>query len=193
MQALEVAKLAQMKCRSLEKYLISQELAEFINTELYFSCSLNLATHFQKNGLTEEAFREYDSLLKTSSHPNNFLIRVNIGNLHFQEAEYCEAIKMYKMAVDMVPAHFEQVKFKIHKNVGRCHVQLREFPEAIMVYEDILAQSPDFETAFNLILCLYVLGHKDKMMLAFEQMIQISSSIANPRNLLERRLASKRK
>lgn len=180
MQALELAKLAQVKCRSLEKYLVAQELAEFVNTELYFSCSLNLATHFQKNGLTEEAFREYDSLLKASAHPNNFLVRVNLGNLHYQEGEYTAAIKMYKMAVDMVPAHFEQVKFKIHKNVGRCHVQLREFPEAAVVYEDILGQSPDFETAFNLILCLYVLGHKDKMAQAFEQMVQISSADQKP-------------
>ena len=175
MQALEISKLAQMKCKSLEKFLLTQELGEFVNAELYFSCSLNLATHFQKNGLIEEAFREYDSLLKTSSHSNNFLIRVNIGNLHFQEGEYCEAIKMYKMAVDMVPAHFELIKFKIRKNIGRCHVQLREFPEATMVYEDIISQFPDFETAFNLILCLYVLGDKDKMMSAFEQMVQISN------------------
>jgi tetratricopeptide (TPR) repeat protein len=125
--------------------------------------------------MVEEAFREYDSLLKTSSHSNNFLIRVNTGNLHFQEGEYCEAIKMYKMAVDMVPTQFELIKFKIRKNIGRCHVQLREFPEAVLVYEEILSQSPDFETAFNLILSLYVLGDKDKMSLAFEQMVQISN------------------
>ena len=179
MQALEISKLAQIKCKALEKFLVSQELSEFINPELSFSCGLNLAAQFQKNGLREEAFREYESLLKTSSHSNNFLVRVNIGNLHFQEGGYRLAIKMYKMALDMAPVRFESVKFKIMKNIGRCHIQLREFPEAVIMYEDIIAKYPDFETAFNLILCLYVLGDKEKMKKTFSDMIQISKQFLN--------------
>lgn len=173
MQALELSKLAQIKCKALEKFLISQELSEFINPELSFACGLNLAAQFQKNGLKEEAFREYESLLKTSNNPNNFLVRVNIGNLHFEEGSYRLAIKMYKMALDMAPVRFESLKFKIMKNIGKCHVQLREFPEAVIMYQDIISKFPDFETAFNLILCLYVLGDKHKIKNTFSEMIKI--------------------
>lgn len=176
-QALELAKLAQLKSKALEKFLDSQELSEFINYELSFSCGLNLAEQYQKNGLKQEAFREYESLLKSSNYGNNYLVRVNIGNLHFEEGSYRVAIKMYKMALDMASGQFESIKFKIMKNIGRCHVQLREFPEAVTIYEDIISKFPDFETAFNLILCLYVLGDKEKIKITFSEMINIGKFV----------------
>lgn len=127
--------------------------------------------------MREEAIREYNSLLRESGpHPNSFLVRVNLGNLHFQEGDFRLAIKMYKMALDMAPVKFESVKVKIMKNIGLGHVRLREFPEAVHTYEEAMAKCPDFETAFNLLLCLYVLGDKLKMKRVFTEMVKIGTA-----------------
>lgn len=75
------------------------------------------------------------------------MVRVFIGNMFFKSKEYKEAIKMYKMALDMTPAKHAEVKFKIMKNIGHAYVKIQDLAEAICVYEEIMARRPDFETA----------------------------------------------
>jgi intraflagellar transport protein 88 len=73
------------------------------------------------------------------------------------------AIKMYKMALDMTPSKYESIKYKILKNIGNAYVKKKDFTEAIQSYEDIMNRFPDFDIAYNLILCLYTISDKNKI------------------------------
>lgn len=174
-EALNKAKEAQQKMRVFEKYLKTNDLSDLLNVELYFSVGMNLATMFEKNKLFQEALSEYSKLLDMKAHDNTFLVRVNMGNIYFQQEQYSMAIKMYKMALDMAPAKFGMIKFKLMKNIGHAYVKKKEFLEAISVYEDIINKYPDFESAFNLILCLYTIGDKEKLKRSFVEMLNIET------------------
>ena len=65
------------------------------------------------------------------------------------------------------------MKLKIKKNVGLALVKQKRFGKAIEVYEDIMNDTPDFDTGFNVIVCLYALGEKEKMRTMFERLLMI--------------------
>ena len=51
-------------------------------------------------------------------------IRVNMGNIYFNQQKYPAAIKMYKMALDIIPSTSKEMRFKINKNIGHAYVKL---------------------------------------------------------------------
>ncbi len=61
------------------------------------------------------------------------------------------------------------------KNIGHVYVKKKEFVEAITTYEDVIKKYPDFETAFNLMLCLYTIGDREKMKLSLCKMLNIET------------------
>ena len=65
------------------------------------------------------------------------------------------------------------MKLKIKKNVGLALVKQRRFGKAIEMYEDVMNDTPEFDVGFNLIVCLYALGEKDKMRTWFERLLMI--------------------
>lgn len=77
------------------------------------------------------------------------------------------------MALDSTTAQNKDMKLKIKKNVALALVKLKKFGKAIEVYQDIMNDTPDFETGFNLIVCLYALGEKEKMGTIFERLLMI--------------------
>lgn len=81
---------------------------------------------------------------------------------------------MYRMALDIIPASSKEMRYKILKNIGVSFVKLGKctyfniigikyynynkigsFHDAISTYENIMKGGADFQTAFNLLLCLY--------------------------------------
>lgn len=77
------------------------------------------------------------------------------------------------MALDIIPASSKEMRLKIIKNIGISFVKLGQFHEAISSYETIMKGGADFQTAFNLILCLYALGDVEKIKQCFVAMIAI--------------------
>lgn len=96
-----------------------------------------------------------------------------MGNIYFEQKKFDQAIKMYNMALDSTTAQNKDMKLKIKKNVALALVKLKKFGKAIEVYSDIMNDTPDFETGFNLIVCLYALGEKEKMGTIFERLLMI--------------------
>jgi intraflagellar transport protein 88 len=80
---------------------------------------------------------------------------------------------MYNMALDSTPSHNKEMKLKIKKNVGLALVKQKRFGKGIEVYEDIMNDQPDFDVGFNLIVCLYSLGEREKMRTWFERLLLI--------------------
>ena len=96
-----------------------------------------------------------------------------MGNIYFEQKKYDQAIKMYNMALDSTTQQNKDMKLKIKKNVGLALVKQKRFGKAIEVYEDIMNDTPDFDVGFNLIVCLYALGEKEKMRTMFERLLMI--------------------
>jgi intraflagellar transport protein 88 len=57
--------------------------------------------------------------------------------------------------------------------VALAYVKQRKFGKAIEVYEDVMSDAPDFDIGFNLIVCLYALGEREKMRTWFERVLMI--------------------
>jgi len=80
---------------------------------------------------------------------------------------------MYNMALDSTPSHNKEMKMKIKKNVGLALLKQKRFGKGIEVYEDIMNDTPEHDVGFNLIVCLYALGEREKMRTWFERLLLI--------------------
>ena len=59
------------------------------------------------------------------------------------------------------------------KNIGLVFVKMGQYADAINTYEHVMADKPDVETSFNLLLCVYALGDRDKMKKVFQKLALI--------------------
>ena len=94
-----------------------------------------------------------------------------MGNIYYHQQKFAAAVKMYKMALDILPSTSKEMRYKVTRNIGHAYVKLGQYQEAIGHYEQILKGSPDHKTAYNLIICLYTTGDKMRMKDCFTSMI----------------------
>lgn len=177
-EALQKGKDAMAKQKYMEKYLDENKMTDMINNELHFTVALNLATLYEKNELYQEALKEYTNLTNAKNHEDGMesFVRVNMGNIYFKQANFAMAIRMYKKALDNIHKDLKiSMRYKIMKNLGHAYIQQKEFMEAIPVYEEIMDKAPDFESAFNLLVCYYTKGDKEKMMHQFHEIVGIET------------------
>mmetsp|Transcript_16116 Transcript_16116/g.49261 ORF Transcript_16116/g.49261 Transcript_16116/m.49261 type:complete len:546 (+) Transcript_16116:426-2063(+) len=80
---------------------------------------------------------------------------------------------MYRMALDQIPNTGKELRFKIFRNIGNAFIRLGQYQDAIQSYETIMSGVPDFQTAFNLILCYFALGDADRMRRGFQRALSI--------------------
>ena len=121
----------------------------------------------------KEALNSYTIIVKNKQYPSANRLRVNMGNIYFEQKKYKHAIKMYNMAFDGTLQENKELKQKIKKNIAISYVRLGSFTEAIDAFEEIINDTPDFDGCFNLIVCVYALGDKIKMKSYFERMLMI--------------------
>merc|ERR1719379_953013 len=175
-EALEKAKEAGKKERQLCRLREQQGLLDQLNVDLTYAVCLNLAIQHQANGNDNEALTIYTQIVKNKQYPFSGRFRVNIGNIYFKQEKWTGAIKMYRMALDQIPNDVQAIRFKIMRNIGHAFFKMHQFPDAIDAYENLLihgAQHLDFMTGFNLVLCYYALGDKDKMKSGFTKLLNI--------------------
>jgi intraflagellar transport protein 88 len=53
--------------------------------------------------MIQEALTKYTEIIKSKQFPQAGRLRVNMGNIYFQQKKYTFAIKMYRMALDIIP------------------------------------------------------------------------------------------
>jgi intraflagellar transport protein 88 len=177
--ALEKAKNAAKKERQLAKQLEELKLGE--NLDLTFLALLNLANQYQRCGMYQEALHSYTLIVKNKSFPNGGRLRVNMGNIYFKEQQYPQAIKMYRMALDQISNSNRILRFKvllicrlkIMKNIGIAFIKLGQYIDAVTSFETIMTTVPDHESGFNLILCYFAMGDKEKMKKGFQKLVSI--------------------
>lgn len=171
--ALEKAKEAGKKERALCKHREHNGLVDQINLDLTYSVCFNLANAYHLNGMYDEAQHTYSLIVKNKQYPQSGRLRVNMGNIFYQQRKYPNAIKMYRMALDQIPNTGKEIRYKIMRNIGNAFVRLGQFQDAIQSYEAIMEGHADFQTGFNLIICYYALGDAEKMRRGFTKLLSI--------------------
>ncbi|CAD7927124.1 unnamed protein product [Amoebophrya sp. A120] len=176
-QALELAKEAGKRERTLCRQREQQNLLEQLNVDLTYAVCLNLAIQQHANNNDTEALGIYNQIVKNKQYPHSGRFRVNMGNIYFAQGKYPSAIKMYRMALDQIPNNVQSIRLKISRNIGHAFFKMHQFPDAIDAYENLLdpskGQHLDFMTGFNLLLCYHALGDKEKMKQGFLKLLQI--------------------
>ena len=168
---MEKAKEVTNKEKNLRKQRENSNTADLINVELSFTVALNHALCLEAGGMLQEALTKYNEIIKGKQYSFAGRIRVNMGNIYYHQQKYAVAIKMYKMALDILPSTSKEMRYKVSRNIGHAYIKLGQYQDAISHYEQILKGSPDHKTAYNLIICLYTTGDKMRMKDCFTSMI----------------------
>jgi intraflagellar transport protein 88 len=178
--ALERAKEAGKKEKQLCKFREKHGLSEGINLDLTYSVCFNLASMFHMNKMYGEALNTYQLIVKNKQYPQAGRLRVNMGNIYYEQKKYANAIKMYRMAMDQIPNTSKEIRFKIRRNIGVCSLRQGNFADAIDNFETVLENAKpedtgfsDFLTPFNLLVCYYAVGDSNKMKRTFTRLISV--------------------
>ena len=79
-----------------------------------------------------------------------------------------------RLALDQIPNTGKDLKYKIVRNIGNAYVKIGQYQDAIGSYETIMeGGNPDIQTGFNLLLCYYALGDRDKLKRHFTKLLNI--------------------
>ncbi|XP_063223516.1 intraflagellar transport protein 88 homolog isoform X2 [Bacillus rossius redtenbacheri] len=175
--ALELAKEASAKERSLIRLHEQAGLSESHNLDLTFSVLFNLAMQYEGNDMYSEALNTYQAITKNRMFTNGSRLKVNMGNIYFRLGQFPKAVKMYRMALDQVPNTHKYLRVKIMHNIGVLFVKMGQFSEACSSFEYIIQEKPDFKSGLHAILCYYALNDKDKMKRGFQLLLEVPLNI----------------
>ncbi|KAJ3294769.1 Intraflagellar transport protein 88 [Borealophlyctis nickersoniae] len=171
--ALEKAKEAGKKERALSKQREQLQLADQTNLDLTYCVLLNLADQYHANHMYQEALNSYAVIVKNKLFNQSGRLRVNMGNIYFEQSKFTQAVKMYRMALDQIPSSNKDIRLKIMRNIGIAFVRMGQFQDAITSFEAIMEGNPDYHTGFNLILCYFALGDRERMKRGFQKLVSL--------------------
>lgn len=121
----------------------------------------------------DEALNTYQLIVKNKQYSQAGRLRINMGNIYYEQKKYPQAIKMYRMALDQIPTSGKELRFRILRNIGNAFVKMGQFQDAAENFESVMQSSPDTQTGFNLMLCYFARGDRDKMKRHFVKMMTI--------------------
>lgn len=173
--ALDRAKKAAQKERKLGKHREQHQLMDQMNIDLTYAVCFNLAAQYEANEMYPEALNTYSLIVKNKQYAQSGRLRVNMGNIYFKQKppRYPTAIKMYRMALDQIPASGKEMRFKIMRNIAHAFVRMGNYKDAQMSYEAIMEARPDLQSGFNLLVCYFALGDREKMKSCLSKLLAI--------------------
>jgi len=156
---------------------------DYINIDLEFGLKLNLALINHQMDALEDAKVLYQDILKLENYyspvTQHHKIRINLGNILYQQGEYKPAITEYKKAKDKISKENKELRANIMKNIGMTHIKMGNYGEAIEEYSESLKSNPDIRTAMNLLLCHLAIGDIENTKNVFNVMLDISAYYVN--------------
>ena len=122
--ALERAKEAGKKERNIAKQKESSSMPDAINLDLTFCVLYNLANQYSLNKMYQEALNTYAVIVKNKALNQSGRLRVNMGNIYYEQKQYDQAIKMYRMALDQIPSTNKMTRLKILYNISITFIKI---------------------------------------------------------------------
>ncbi|KAJ8253448.1 hypothetical protein GJAV_G00213070 [Gymnothorax javanicus] len=175
--SLEKAKEAGRKERALVRQREQTGTADTINLDLTYSVLFNLANQYANNDMYPEALNTYQVIVKNKMFSNAGLLKVNMANIYFKQKNYPKAIKFYRMALDQISNAHKELRIKIMQNIAVVFIRIGKYSDAITSLEHIMSESPNLRTGYNLILCYYAIGDRERMKKAFQKLISVPLGI----------------
>ncbi|KAL7881696.1 hypothetical protein AOLI_G00085440 [Acnodon oligacanthus] len=175
--ALEKAKEAGRKERALVRQREQTGTADHITLDLTYSVLFNLANQYANNDMNTEALNTYQVIVKNKMFNNAGRLKVNMGNIYFKQKNYPKAIKFYRMALDQISNAHTEMRIKIMQNIGVSFIRMGQYSDAITSFDHIMSESPNIKTGFNLILCYYAIGDRERMKKSFQKLICVPLGI----------------
>ena len=86
--ALTKAKEAASKEKKIRQLREAKGSLDQVNIDLTFYVFYNLANMYHANGLHTEAINSYTIILKNKQYPQASRLRVNMGNIYFEQKKY---------------------------------------------------------------------------------------------------------
>jgi intraflagellar transport protein 88 len=172
--SLDKAKEAGKKERLLAKQREQYNLSDQMNLDLTYCVLFNLANQYHANKMYQEALNSYGIIVKNKLFNQSGRLRVNMGNIYFEQNKFSQAVKMYRMALDQISNSNRDFRLKIMRNIGIAFIKMGQFSDAITSLEAIMEGTPDHHTGFNLLLSYFAIGDKDRMKRGFERLCSIS-------------------
>jgi intraflagellar transport protein 88 len=121
----------------------------------------------------QEALNTYGIVVKNKLFANSGRMRNNMGNIYFELGKYSNAVKMYRMALDQIPSSNRDFRLRIMRNIGNSFIKLGQYQDSITSFEAIMEGCPDYHTGFNLLLCYFAVGDREKMKRGFQRLVSI--------------------
>ena len=87
-EALMKAKEAASKEKKIRQLREAKGSLDQVNIDLTFYVFYNLANQYHANGLHTEALNSYTIILKNKQYPQASRLRVNMGNIFFEQKKY---------------------------------------------------------------------------------------------------------
>ena len=119
-KAIEAGKRERWLCKEREKL----GLAEQINIDLTYSVHFNLAVQYHNSQCYSEAINTYTLIVRNKQYAQSGRLRVNMGNIYYEQGKYTFALKMYKSALEVVPTTGKELRFKIQRNMANTYVRM---------------------------------------------------------------------
>ncbi|KAM8802552.1 intraflagellar transport protein 88 homolog [Rhynchonycteris naso] len=175
--SLEKAKDAGRKERMLVRQREQVTTAENINLDLTYTVLFNLASQYSANEMYAEALNTYQVIVKNKMFISAGRLKVNMGNIYLKQGNYSKAIKFYRMALDQIPRVYKEIRIKLMQNIGVTFIKTGQYPDAINSFEHIMSLAPNLEAGYNLTLCYFAIGDREKMKKAFQKLTAVPPKI----------------
>jgi intraflagellar transport protein 88 len=91
------------KAEELHRRYEANDWQDNAHSDLQFAVQVCVAHCSHMAGLDQEALNIYNSIVRDSEYHLPGRLRVNIGNIYFQNKQWTDAIKQYRMALDQLP------------------------------------------------------------------------------------------
>lgn len=96
-----------------------------------------------------------------------------MGNIHLEQEQYAAAVKMFRMALDQLPPSLKRMRLNVQRNIGIAFLRAGRYQDAQDAFAAIMADGPDHQTAFNLVLCCWAMRDVGLMKQSFLQLVQV--------------------
>jgi intraflagellar transport protein 88 len=84
-------------------------------------------------------------------------------------------------------------RIKIMQNIGVTFIQTGQYSDAINSFEHIMSTAPNLKAGYNLTLCYYAIGDREKMKKAFQKLIAVPLEIDKDDKYISPSLSMKKK